>query len=139
MLEVRLAEVLLQRGVSLEELGRRTGISAQNLWVLKAGRARAIRFSTLDQICKVLACTPGDLLQYCAPVPPAGPAPGAKRTMPLEAHHQLVLDALEQGPIHLEDVIHVTGLLAQQVSVAALQLELAGLARRNDDGLYVRL
>jgi putative transcriptional regulator len=59
---VRLDEVLADRGMTLAELARRVGISAVNLSVLKNGHARAIRFSTLTDICDVLECTPGDLL-----------------------------------------------------------------------------
>lgn len=50
--------------MSLTELANRVGITLPNLSVLKSGRARAIRFSTLDAICRELDCQPGDLLQY---------------------------------------------------------------------------
>lgn len=48
----------------LNELAEQVGITPQNLSVLKAGRAKAIRFSTLEKICEVLDCQPGDILEY---------------------------------------------------------------------------
>ncbi len=60
---VHLDELLEARGMTLAELARRVGISAVNLSVLKNGHARAVRFSTLTDICDVLGCTPGDLLE----------------------------------------------------------------------------
>ncbi len=59
---VRLGEVLDDRGMTLAELAERTGITVVNLSVLKNGRARAVRFSTLTAICRALDCQPGDLL-----------------------------------------------------------------------------
>jgi len=58
----RLDELLEARGMSLTELSQQVGVSIVNLSVLKNDRARAIRFSTLSAICKVLDCTVGDLL-----------------------------------------------------------------------------
>ena len=55
---------LAKRKMKLTELSNLVGISMQNLSVLKTGRARAIRFSTLEKLCQVLECTPGDLLEY---------------------------------------------------------------------------
>lgn len=55
---------LAKRKMKLGELANQIGITIQNLSVLKAGRAKAIRFSTLSKICKVLACQPGDILKY---------------------------------------------------------------------------
>lgn len=55
---------LAKRKMKLGELADQVGITIQNLSVLKAGRAKAIRFSTLAKICKVLGCQPGDLLRY---------------------------------------------------------------------------
>ncbi|HOB35509.1 MAG: helix-turn-helix transcriptional regulator [Firmicutes bacterium] len=60
----RLDRVLADRKMSLTELAERVGISVVNLSNLKTGKVRAIRFSTLDAICRVLACQPGDLLEY---------------------------------------------------------------------------
>lgn len=61
---VRLDELLQARGMTLTELSQRVGITLANLSVLKSGRARAIRFSTLDAICRELDCQPGDLLAH---------------------------------------------------------------------------
>lgn len=55
---------LARRKMKLNELSERVGISAQNLSVLKTGKARAIRFSTLEKLCRVLECTPGDLIEF---------------------------------------------------------------------------
>ena len=60
--EVHLDDVLTDRGMTLVELAERAGISTVNLSVLKNGRARAVRFSSLTAICRVLDCQPGDLL-----------------------------------------------------------------------------
>ena len=67
---VQLDVMLARRKMSLTELSERVGITLANLSVLKSGKARAIRFSTLAAICQVLACQPGDLLEY-APNAPA--------------------------------------------------------------------
>ena len=56
--------MLARRKMRLNELAERVGITAQNLSVLKTGRARAIRFSTLEKLCEVLDCQPGDLLVF---------------------------------------------------------------------------
>ncbi len=61
---VRLDRVLLERGITLTELADRIGIALPNLSILKTNKARAIRFSTLDAICRELDCQPGDLLEY---------------------------------------------------------------------------
>lgn len=60
--EVHLDRVLAERGMTLTELADRVGVTVVNLSVLKNGRARAVRFSTLTAICDVLGCQPGDLL-----------------------------------------------------------------------------
>jgi putative transcriptional regulator len=60
--EVHLDKVLADRGMTLQELADRAGITVVNLSVLKNGRARAVRFSTLTAICRELDCQPGDLL-----------------------------------------------------------------------------
>jgi putative transcriptional regulator len=62
-IEVRLAEVMADRGVSAAELSRAIGLTAANVSILKNGHAKAIRFSTLDAICEVLRCDPGDILE----------------------------------------------------------------------------
>lgn len=56
--------MLAKRKMSSQELSERIGITAANLSVLKTGKAKAIRFSTLDAICKALDCQPGDILEY---------------------------------------------------------------------------
>jgi putative transcriptional regulator len=60
--EVHLDQLLAERGMTLTELAERAGVTVVNLSVLKNGRARAVRFSTLTAICRVLDCQPGDLL-----------------------------------------------------------------------------
>jgi putative transcriptional regulator len=61
---VTLDDVLHDRRMTLTELADRIGITLANLSILKTGKARAIRFSTLEAICQVLACQPGDLLRF---------------------------------------------------------------------------
>lgn len=61
---VRLDDLLAERGMTLTELAERVGITIVNLSILKNGRARAIRFTTLAGLCQVLGCQPGDLLSY---------------------------------------------------------------------------
>jgi putative transcriptional regulator len=61
---VNLDELLHDRRMTLTELGERIDITLPNLSILKTGKARAIRFSTLDAICKVLDCQPGDILRF---------------------------------------------------------------------------
>ena len=60
--DVHLDKLLADRGMTLTELAERANVSVVNLSVLKNGRARAVRFSTLTAICRVLTCQPGDLL-----------------------------------------------------------------------------
>jgi putative transcriptional regulator len=61
---VKLDEVLHQRRMTLTELAERIDITLANLSILKTGKARAIRFSTLEAICTVLNCQPGELLEF---------------------------------------------------------------------------
>lgn len=61
---VNLDVQLAKRKMKLNELSEIVGISVQNLSVLKTGKARAVRFSTLAKLCNALGCTPGDLLEY---------------------------------------------------------------------------
>lgn len=63
-IRIDLDVMLARRKMKLNELAEAVGITPQNLSVLKTGRARAIRFSTLDAICRVLDCSPGDILIY---------------------------------------------------------------------------
>lgn len=61
---VNLDVMLAKRKMNLTELSFSVGITIANMSILKSGKAKAIRFSTLDEICKVLNCQPGDLLEY---------------------------------------------------------------------------
>lgn len=61
---VKLDDLLHDRRMTLTELGDRVGLALANLSILKTGKARAIRFSTLEAICEALSCQPGDILRY---------------------------------------------------------------------------
>jgi len=61
---VNLDVMLARRKMSLTELSEAVGISIANMSILKSGKAKAIRFSTLEEICRVLECQPGELLEY---------------------------------------------------------------------------
>jgi putative transcriptional regulator len=61
---VNLDIMLARRKMSLTELSERVGITIANMSILKSGKAKAIRFSTLEEICKIMECQPGDLLEY---------------------------------------------------------------------------
>ncbi len=63
-IEINLDVVLAKRKMKSKELAELIGITTANLSILKSGKARAIRFSTLDEICKALNCQPGDILAY---------------------------------------------------------------------------
>jgi putative transcriptional regulator len=63
-IRVNLDRVLLDRRITLTELADRVGITIVNLSVLKTNKARAVRFSTLDALCKELKCQPGDILEH---------------------------------------------------------------------------
>jgi len=65
-IQVNLDLLLVQRKMKLKDLAEQVGITINNLSILKQGKARAIRFSTLEAICRVLQCQPGDLLVYKA-------------------------------------------------------------------------
>lgn len=64
MIIVNLDVMMAKRKMSLNELSKLVGITTANLSILKTGKAKAIRFSTLDAICRVLGCEPGDILEY---------------------------------------------------------------------------
>ena len=68
---LRLDRVMADRKMSLNELSERVGVANVNLSKLKNGRVSAIRFSTLEAICDVLDCQPGDILEYIKPDPEA--------------------------------------------------------------------
>lgn len=61
---VNLDVMLAKRKMSLTQLSEKVGLTMANLSILKKGHAKAIRFSTLEKICKVLECQPGDILEY---------------------------------------------------------------------------
>ena len=64
MIIVNLDVMMARRKMSLNELSERGGITIATLSILKTGKAKAVRFSTLDAICRALDCTPGDILEY---------------------------------------------------------------------------
>lgn len=64
MIIVNLDVMMARRKMSLNELSEHVGITIANLSILKTGKAKAVRFSTLDAICRALDCTPGDILEY---------------------------------------------------------------------------
>ncbi|HPG06543.1 MAG: helix-turn-helix transcriptional regulator [Saprospiraceae bacterium] len=68
---VNLDVVMAKRKISLNELSERVDLTLSNLSILKTGKAKAIRFSTLEAICKALDCQPGDLLEYVEENPEA--------------------------------------------------------------------
>jgi len=65
-IKLNLDRVMLERHVSLTELAERIGITLANLSILKTNKARAIRFSTLEALCRELDCQPGELLEFVA-------------------------------------------------------------------------
>ena len=73
MILIQLDRLLLERRMSLTELSDRVGVTMANLSILKTGKARAVRFSTLDALCRELDCQPGDLIvQVPGPQPSDG-------------------------------------------------------------------
>jgi putative transcriptional regulator len=64
MINIRLDYLLLDKRMKLKDLAEATGLAVNNLSILKTNKARAIRFSTLNSLCKALNCTPGELLEY---------------------------------------------------------------------------
>ena len=71
-IEVRLDELLRERDMTLTELSDRIGLTLANLSILKTGKAKAIRFTTLEAICRELDCQPGDLLEFVPDESPGG-------------------------------------------------------------------
>ena len=63
-IRVSLDKILVDREMSLTELSERVGVTIANLSILKTGKARAVRFSTLDALCRTLQCQPGDILSF---------------------------------------------------------------------------
>ena len=66
MIRINLDVMLAKRKMSLTELSERVGLTMANLSVLKTGKAKAVRFTTLDALCRALDCQPGDILEYVA-------------------------------------------------------------------------
>lgn len=64
MIQVNLDVMLAKRKMPSGELAKKVGMTNANISVLKTGKAKAVRFSTLNEICKVLECQPGDILEY---------------------------------------------------------------------------
>lgn len=64
MIQVNLDVMLAKRKMSSNELAKKIGLTNANISVLKTGKAKAIRFSTLNELCKALDCQPGDILEY---------------------------------------------------------------------------
>ncbi|MBQ0103775.1 MAG: helix-turn-helix transcriptional regulator [Prevotellaceae bacterium] len=68
MIVVNVDVMMARRKMSLNELAEKIGITPANLSILKTGKAKAVRFTTLDAICHALNCTPGDVLEYNADI-----------------------------------------------------------------------
>ncbi len=64
MIKVNLGVVMEKRGISSKELAKEIGITPTNLSILKTGKAKGIRFATLNKLCQILNCQPGDILSY---------------------------------------------------------------------------
>jgi putative transcriptional regulator len=64
MIRIKLGHLLLDRDMKLKDLAEKTGLAVNNLSILKTNKARAIRFSTLESLCQVLQCTPGELIEF---------------------------------------------------------------------------
>lgn len=64
MIVINLDVMMAKRKMSLKELSEKVGITNTNMSVLKTGKAKGVKFSTLNEICKVLGCQPGDVLEY---------------------------------------------------------------------------
>jgi putative transcriptional regulator len=82
---VKLDDLLHERRMTLTELAERVGLTLANLSILKTGKARAIRFSTLGAICEALSCQPGDLLRF-----EPEPAPSEPRGAPHESAEEVL-------------------------------------------------
>lgn len=69
MIQINLDKKLQERGMTLSQLSEKVGLTLANLSILKTGKGRAIRFTTLDAICSALECQPGDILEYVPGLP----------------------------------------------------------------------
>ncbi|NLZ04550.1 MAG: helix-turn-helix transcriptional regulator [Phycisphaerae bacterium] len=74
MIRIKLGHLLLDRDMKLKDLAERTGLAVNNLSILKTNKAKAIRFSTLELLCRELQCTPGELIEF-VPGPDPDPDP----------------------------------------------------------------
>ena len=72
---VNLDVMMAKRKISLNELSKQVGLTNVNLSILKTGKAKGVRFDTLESICRVLDCQPGDILEYA--IPSAAPSPAS--------------------------------------------------------------
>jgi putative transcriptional regulator len=82
---VNLDVMLAKRKMSVTELAARVGITMANLSILKNGKARAVRFSTLEGICRALDCQPGDILEYRPDAPPVSAPSSTPSRAPADA------------------------------------------------------
>ncbi len=129
--QVRLGEVLVLRGMTLDQLARETRVSRVSLWRLMTGRSEGVRFSTLDALCVALRCTPGELLEHVADSAPHRLAPEpAEPEIPMDDDQRAVLAVLADQRLYVDDVIQRTGMGVTAVLVALLSLELGGLVGR---------
>ena len=64
MIKINLDKIMLDRKISSKELAQKVGITQANLSILKTQKAKGVRFNTLDSICKILQCQPGDIIEY---------------------------------------------------------------------------
>lgn len=64
MIKIHLDKIMLDRQISSKELAQKIGITQANLSILKTQKAKGVRFNTLDSICKILQCQPGDIIEY---------------------------------------------------------------------------
>ena len=92
---VQLDRVLYERELTLTELSNRIGLTVANLSILKTGKARAIRFSTLEALCRELQCQPGDLLQHVDVEQPQSPVrPPPRGLLSVQADTNLDSEAM---------------------------------------------
>lgn len=64
MIKIHLDKIMLDRQISSKELAQKVGITQANLSILKTQKAKGVRFNTLESICKILQCQPGDIIEY---------------------------------------------------------------------------
>lgn len=64
MIKIHLDKIMLDRQISSKELAQKVGITQANLSILKTQKAKGVRFNTLESICKILHCQPGDIIEY---------------------------------------------------------------------------